>query len=110
MADKAFEADDPMVLVGTSVPLPPGTDGDQVVGLAIVEEYALMGAPPSRIWELFEDPEYTGTHSILARRGAEFCKSLIETVFGTDALHDLETCRRRNIPVRAASTGGSRNG
>ncbi|MCC7078294.1 MAG: hypothetical protein IT198_14320 [Acidimicrobiia bacterium] len=107
MAEKQFEAEDPMELVGTRIEYPPGTDADAVIGRALVEEYALIGTTPDGIWRLFEDSEYQGTHDIYARRGPDFCRDLIVEVFGPDAAKRLT---RRRIPVRPAHGGGSLDG
>ena len=85
MADKEFEADDPYELVGVRFPLAPGVDGDALTARTFVEEYALLGTPREKVFQLFTSPFFAGTHAILQARGADFVRGIVDEVFGPPA-------------------------
>ena len=82
MADKGFEHDDPMELVGHTYPVESQVEHDQAAALTFIEEYALMGWPAGRIRGLFDSAEYTACFDIRNRRGDAFIDDLIANVFG----------------------------
>jgi hypothetical protein len=82
MAEKDFEADDPMEFVAVRFPVPDGVDGDEVMARCFVEEYAVMGMPRERVFRLFQSRFFAGTHAILHSRGEEFVRGIIDDVYG----------------------------
>jgi hypothetical protein len=81
MADKQFEDDDPMELVGTFI------EGDdesiEEMGLTFVEELARMDWSQEQIFTTFADPFFRGPHTVYRAKGPKFVKSLIRAVMGT---------------------------
>lgn len=82
MAEKELEDDDPFELVGVRYPIDPSVDSDEVMARCFIEEFALLGAPPERIAQLFRSPFFAGTHAILESRGKAFVQQIIDDVFG----------------------------
>jgi hypothetical protein len=82
MAEKDFEADDPMEFVAMRFPVPEGVDADAEMTRCFVEEYAVMGMPPERVLRLFKSPFFEGTHKVMATRGERFVQEIIDDVFG----------------------------
>ena len=82
VAEKEFENDDPMELVGTSM------EGDEAnieeMGLTFVEELARMDWSQEEIFAVFADPFYRGPHTVYRAKGPEFVRSLIVAVMGTN--------------------------
>jgi hypothetical protein len=85
VANKAFERDDPMELVGHTYPVRSQEGHDRAAARTFIEEYALMGWPAARIRGLFDSAEYTACFDIKRRRGGAFVDDLIATVFGVRA-------------------------
>ena len=56
--------------------------GKTEVGLAFIEEYALMGMPRNRVLAMFRSPFFAGAHAVFAARGEEFVARLVDQVFG----------------------------
>jgi len=81
VADKDFELEDPFEPVAVALSTP-GYDGAEAMARCFVEEFALMGWPPERIYRLFTIPEFAGSYSIMQERGPAYVKSLIASVFG----------------------------
>jgi hypothetical protein len=82
MADKQFEDDDPMELVGTFLE---GDDASiEEMGLTFVEELARMDWSQEEILAVFADAFYRGPHTVYRAKGAEYVKSLIVAVMGSD--------------------------
>jgi hypothetical protein len=81
MADKEFEAEDPLEPVAVALDTP-GHDGVEAMARCFIEEFALMGWPPARIYKLFTIPEYAASFSVMQDRGEEYVKSMIASVFG----------------------------
>jgi hypothetical protein len=102
VADKHFEPEDPFQPVAVQLETP-GYDGLEAMARCFVEEYALLGWPPEKVFRLFTIPEFAGSHSVLLQRGPEFVRSLIESVYGLSAGAPAEV-----ISV-TASTGGEGN-
>lgn len=82
MAEKEFEHDDPMELVGSVLPL--GDSDLEAMGLTFVEELARMDWSQEEILTIFSDPFYRGPHTVYRARGAEYVKQLIVAVMGSD--------------------------
>ena len=82
MADKDFESNDPMELVGHTYPVESQEQHDRAAALTFIEEFALMGWPASQIRSLFDSDEYKACFDIKSRQGAAFVDGLIATVFG----------------------------
>ena len=82
MADKDFERDDPMELVGHSYPVNSQAEHDRAAAQTFIEEYALMGWSPNRIRTLFDSPEYAACFDIRRRQGDALVDELIAIVFG----------------------------
>ncbi len=64
-ADKEFDPDDPMELVGVEIP---GGDADQRMD-DIIQEYLFIGWTELQILFLFRSPHYMATHQIYRQRG-----------------------------------------
>ena len=76
MAEKEFDPEDPLELVGVEVP---GGDADELIdGIAL--EYLLMGWSQARVLALFRAPFYTATHQIYQQRGHEYVKHRISAL------------------------------
>lgn len=88
MAEKEVEDDDPFEFVAVRYPADPAVDSDEVMARCFIEEYALFGAPPERIAQLFHSPFFAGTHAILESRGPEFVQRIIDDVFRTGAIKE----------------------
>ena len=56
MADKEFESEDPMQLVGKLMEC--GEEEIEEMGLTFVEEFARMRRPPEEIMAIFANPHY----------------------------------------------------
>jgi hypothetical protein len=117
MADKEFELDDPFQPVAVSLPTP-GYDGLEAMARCFVEEYALMGWPPERVFKLFTIPDFAASYSILQERGADYVKQIIASVMGEQSIAAIEAARvtelrRRPAPAtvdgRGMETGEDRN-
>ena len=89
MAEKDFEDDDPFEMVAARFPVPDGVDIDEVTARVLIEEYALMGVPRSRMLNIFRSEFFAGTNVIYESRGEEFVVRLIDEVFGpgTEGVH-----------------------
>jgi hypothetical protein len=79
---KPAEAEDPYALTGVRYPVADGLDADREVALAFIEEFALSGWTPDRIWHLFSSPQSGSMHDILRRRGPDLVGELLLGVFG----------------------------
>ena len=80
-ADKPFEQDDPLELVGIGFPVERNDETDRMTALALIEEYALSGWSAADIRALFGSPAYAATFAIARRQGAAFVDELIASVF-----------------------------
>ncbi len=81
MADKEFELEDPFQPVAVSLATP-GYDGLEAMARCFVEEFAMMGWPPERVFRLFTVPDFAGSYSVFQERGEGYVKDLIASVFG----------------------------
>lgn len=80
MADKEFESDDPMELVGL---LMQANEKDiEEMGLTFVEEYVRMRWPREEIEAVFANPHYRGPHTVYRVKGPAFIAGLIDLVTG----------------------------
>ncbi|NJD64441.1 MAG: hypothetical protein FIB00_04225 [Chloroflexi bacterium] len=89
MAEKDFEADDPLEFVAVRYPVDPTVDSDAVMARCFIEEYALFGTPPEQIAKLFRSPFFAGTNAILKNRGPEFVQGIIDDVFRTGSIKEV---------------------
>jgi hypothetical protein len=81
MADKRFEKDDPMELVGNVL----DEGGDQAMdemGRTFVEELARMRWSREDILTVFLDPFYRGPHTVFRAKGLGYVTALIDDVLG----------------------------
>jgi hypothetical protein len=81
VADKEFELEDPFQPVAVALPTP-GYDGMEAMARCYVEEYAMLGWPPDKVFRLFTIEEFAGSYSVLQERGEAFVRAIIESVFG----------------------------
>ena len=72
MAQKEFDPEDPMELVGTEVPSDPDEALDD-----IIQEYLMMGWKPAQLFFLFRSPHYGATHQIYRLKGHEYVKERV---------------------------------
>ena len=71
MAEKEFELDDPFQPVAVRLATP-GYDGVEAMARCFVEEFALLGWPPERIFKLFTAPQFAGSYSVFQERGEAY--------------------------------------
>jgi hypothetical protein len=81
MAEKDFEDDDPMELVGTVV-ADGGDAAMEVMGCTFVEELARMRWSREDILTVFLDPFYRGPHTVLRSKGLAYVTALVDSVVG----------------------------
>ena len=74
MADKDFEPDDPMGLVGVGIP---GGEPD-LMAECLVEEYVRLGTSDAQLLAIFKNPFFAGAHALYRSRGEERIKTVIE--------------------------------
>jgi hypothetical protein len=104
MPDKEFELDDPFQPVAVSFPTP-GYDGTAVMARCFVEEYALMGWPPEKVYRLFTIPEFAASYAVLQERGPAFVKEVIASVFGEEPPDVEADDGLRLVPVLKRGSG-----
>lgn len=78
MAEKHFEDDDPMELVGMVMPGGPGQL--EQMAEAIVDEYARLGWDEKRMMALFVNPFFLATHRIYRLKGEAYVRELIQRI------------------------------
>ena len=76
MAQKEYDDDDPMELIGVAFPL--GEVGEMAE--AIVEEFIKLGFDDEELLGLFRSPAYYTPHAIYRERGEEYVKALIQQI------------------------------
>jgi len=76
MADKPYDADDP--LEPTAVTLPADREEVAYMGRCFVEEFARLGYRRNALLALFRTPFYQGPHLVYRQLGEEFVQGLIE--------------------------------
>lgn len=89
MAEKELESDDPYEFVAVRFPMQPGVDGDEAMARCFIEEYALMGMPRQKVYQLFQSKFFAGTHAILENRGDAFVRRLLDEVFGVGEAQEV---------------------
>lgn len=82
MAEKEFESEDPMELVGTLMEA--DDEAIQEMGLTFIEELAQMKWPREEIEAVFRDPFYRGPHTVYRAKGPAFVSALIDCVMGIE--------------------------
>ena len=76
MADKGFEREDPMELVGMVMP---GEEGQlEAMAECIVDEYVRLGFDQRRLMTLFRSPLFLATHRVYRAKGEAYVRQLIE--------------------------------
>lgn len=80
MADKEFESEDPMELVGTLMEC--NEEEIEEMGLTFVEEFTRMHWPREEIMAIFANPHYRGPHTVYRAKGPAFVSRLIDVVTG----------------------------
>lgn len=78
MVDKALEDDDPMELVGVTMPRAGDPAAVESMAQTFVEEYLRMGWPREEILAVFQDPFFRGPYSIYRSRGLDYVCSLLD--------------------------------
>ncbi len=78
MADKRFDAEDPMHFMGVGLECSP-EEFDQMVE-TIIEEYLLLGWTDGMVLQMFKAPFYQLTHSILRVKGEPYVLEAIARV------------------------------
>jgi hypothetical protein len=73
MAEKEFDLDDPMELVGVALP---GGNVEEMVE-CLVEEYIRDGWDDKSLLHLFHDPFYRATHQVYREKGEEYVLAII---------------------------------
>ena len=89
MADKEFESEDPMQLVGTLMEC----DEEEIeeMGLTFVEEFARMRWTREEIMAIFANPHYRGPHTVYRAKGPAFIFRLIDLVTGVSPAETRST-------------------
>ncbi len=78
MAEKHFDEDDPMELVGMVLPATPGQL--EAMAEALVEEYVRLGWEEARLMGLFTQPFFMATYRIYRIKGEAYVRDLIRRV------------------------------
>jgi hypothetical protein len=69
-------------MVAARFPVPEGVDIDEVTARVLVEEFALMGMPRTKMLHMFRSQYFAGTNVIYETRGEAFVSRIIDEVFG----------------------------
>lgn len=111
MADKEFESEDPMQLVGTLMEC----DEEEIeeMGLTFVEEFARMRWSREEIMAVFANPHYRGPHTVYRAKGPVFISGLIDLVTGvspaatrfTDAISQPQENAETVVAVSSTQEG-----
>ncbi len=75
MAEKQFEGDDPMELVGVEV-----SCDEDLAAESFIDEFLRLGMSDAEVLELFRNPFYRATHRIFRSRGEAFVAALIARI------------------------------
>jgi hypothetical protein len=98
MADKEFESDDPMELVGTLMECDEHEIED--MGFTFVEEFVRMRWPREEILSIFANPHYRGPHTVYRTKGRAFVDEVIDLVTGVKPVSTKEEPTGPNGPVQ----------
>jgi hypothetical protein len=79
MPKDEFDFDDPLELNG--VALLTEQDTTDAMCECFIEEFMRMGYNPKQILALFRNPHYLGMNLVLEKRGEQFIRNSITTVF-----------------------------
>ena len=77
MVEKEYEEDDPLALVGVSIPDTEGAASLVEMARVFIDEFARMGWARGRILEVFRNPFYRGPHIVWRTYGDEFVQRLV---------------------------------
>lgn len=83
MAEKAFEAEDPMSLNGTILRLKSAGEAARInseMAECFIEEYLLLGYSELELLHLFKNPFYRATYALYRERGESYVRDLIRKV------------------------------
>ncbi len=80
MAEKEYEEDDPMALVGVRLSGVEAEEALDEMARTFVSEFARMGYSSDRIRAIFRDPFYRGPYAVYRRRGEAYVERLLEEV------------------------------
>jgi hypothetical protein len=75
MADKHFETDDPMELMG--VVLPADLEATRDMAYVFAEEFARVGHGAEQLLSLFKHPFYAGAHGAYRTLGEEAIRAIV---------------------------------
>ncbi len=78
MVEKEYEEDDPLALVGVSIPDTESADSLVEMARVFIDEFARMGWTRGRVLEVFRNPFYRGPHIVWRTYGDEFVQQLID--------------------------------
>lgn len=78
MAEKHFDAEDPMAFVGVGMECDEANFNEMVE--AVIEEFMLMGWPDARILEMFRQPFYQLPHAVLKLKGEPYVSDAIARI------------------------------
>ncbi len=78
MAEKEYQEDDPMALVGVAMSGAEAAEALITMARVFIDEFARMGWDRTRIHEVFRNPFFRAPHSVYARYGDDFVLQLID--------------------------------
>jgi hypothetical protein len=81
MADKPFEPDDPLALVGVAIEA--DAAAADAMARCLVEEYLREGWTPERLLALCRNPFYRALHAIYRERGEDGMRAVIAEAAAT---------------------------
>jgi len=102
VAEKEFELDDPFQPVAVRLATP-GYDGVEAMARCFVEEFALMGWPPERIFKLFTAPQFAGSYSVFQERGEAYVREIIASVFASPEVEAQQAEAADAVAVQQSS-------
>ena len=87
MADKAFEAEDPMALTGMAVAMSPAdaARAEEEMAACFIEEFVMMGWKAAALLDMFRDPFYRAPNAYFLRHGEHEVRALLTRVTGEEA-------------------------
>ncbi len=78
MAEKEYEEDDPLALVGVTFSGPEAGEALVEMARVFIDEYARMGWDRERIHDMFLNPLYRGPYAVLRMHGEDLVLRLID--------------------------------